>query len=260
MLTLISLLFSAPCKNRWQAFWWFVGIRYAGRKSELLLKLAWAGRAIVIPTESIQTLVAGLELFTPKNPWAHWCPAQDPRRVIDLGGNIGLASLYFATRFPTAQIVAVEMMPENAAKIKRLASLNGLNIEVINVAVGANEGTASVRLNQSHTRHSLEVLRSAGPDDRFGFMEKTVTVPITRLGSLIGQLGWPSVDLLKVDIEGAEKLLLDDIDGWSGLASNVLMEIHHNVKAREAEAVMTRHSFKKIGQDDNGRIELWFSK
>ncbi len=50
----------------------------------------------------------------------------EPRRVIDLGANIGLVSLYFALRFPDAQIVAVEMMPENAAAIKRLASLNRL--------------------------------------------------------------------------------------------------------------------------------------
>jgi FkbM family methyltransferase len=260
MLTIIRLLFSVPCKNRLQVLWWFLGSRYAGRKSELLLKLSWAGREIVIPTEAIQTLVVGLELFTPANPWARWRPAQDPRRVIDLGGNIGLASLYFAARFPAAQIVAVEMMPENAARIKRLADLNRLNIEVVNVAVGANEGTASVRLNQSHTRHSLEVLRSANAEDRFGFTDQTATVPITRLGSLVKRLGWPSVDLLKVDIEGAEKLLLDDVDGWSGLASNVLMEIHHNVDAKQAEAIMINHSFKKIGQDDNHRVELWFSK
>ncbi len=116
-----------------------------------------------------------------------------------------------------------------------------------------------MRLNQSPTRHSLEALQSENLD-RLGFTEKTVDVPITRLGNLINDLGWKSVDLLKVDIEGAEKLLLDDIDGWSGLASNVLMEIHHNVDPREAEAVMTRHSFKKIGHDNFHRTELWFSK
>jgi FkbM family methyltransferase len=239
--------------------WWFLGFRYTGRKSELLLKLTWDGRDIAIPVRDIQTLVSALTLFTPENPWERWHPAQAPQRVIDLGGNIGLVSLYFSLRFPDAQVVAVEMMPENAAAIKRLAGLNRLNIEVVNVAVGAAEGTASVRLNQSHTRHSLEALQSDNLD-RFGFKDETVTVPITRLGSLIGSLGWTSVDLLKVDIEGAEKLLLDDIDGWSDMVSNVLMEIHHNVDAREAEAIMTTHSFSKTGHDNLHRTELWFSK
>jgi FkbM family methyltransferase len=259
MLTIIKLLLLVSCKNRREVLWWFLGFRYAGRKSELLLKLAWDGRDVVIPVQEIQTLVAGLMLFTPENPWERWCPARDPGRVIDLGANVGLVSLYFALRFPDAQIVAVEMMPENAAAIKRLANLNRLNIEVVNVAVGATEGTASVRLNQSHTRHSLEALQSDGPD-RFGFKDQTVTVPITRLGSLVRELGWTSVDLLKVDIEGAEKLLLDDIDSWSGLVSNALMEIHHNMDAREAEAIMAKHSFKKTGHDNFHRTELWFSK
>jgi FkbM family methyltransferase len=259
MLTIIKCLFSVPCKNRQQVLQWFIGIRYAKRKSELLLKLAREGRDIIIPANDIQTLMAGLTLFTPANPWEHWHPAQDPKRVIDLGGNIGLASLYFALRFPTAKIIAVEMMPENAAAIKRLANLNQLNIETVNIAVGATEGTASVRLNQSHTRHSLETLQSDHAD-RLGFTDQTVTVPITRLGNLIGDLGWRSVDLLKVDIEGAEALLLDDIDGWSGLVSNVLLEIHHNVNAREAEALMIKHSFKRNGHDNINRTELWFSK
>jgi len=259
MPTIIKLLLLVHCKNRLEVLWWFLGFRYAGRKSELLLKLAWDGRDIVIPVQDIQTLVAGLTLFTPENPWERWRPARDPRRVIDLGANVGLVSLYFALRFPDAQIVAAEMMPENAAAIKRLTDLNRLNIEIANIAVGATEGTASVRLNESHSRHSLETLQSANLG-RLGFTEKTATVPITRLGNLISDLGWTSADLLKVDIEGAEKLLLEDIDGWSGLASNVLMEIHHNVDAREAEAVMTRHSFKKIGHDNFHRTELWFSK
>jgi FkbM family methyltransferase len=259
MLTIIKLVLLVSCKNRRQVLWWFLGRRYAGQKSELLLKLAWDGHDIIIPVGDIQTLVAGLVLFTPENPWERWRPAQDPGHVIDLGGNIGLVTLYFALRFPNAQIAAVEMMPENATAIKRLAELNRLNIKVINVAVGATEGTASVRLNQSHTRHSLEALQSDGLD-RFGFKDETITVPVTRLGLLIGSLGWKSVDLLKVDIEGAEKLLLDDIDGWSGLVNNVLMEIHHNVDAREAEDIMIKHSFRKTGHDNIRRTELWFSK
>jgi FkbM family methyltransferase len=259
MLTVLKLLLLVSCQNRGQVLWWFLGFRFAGRKSELLLKLTWDGRDIVIPIQDIHTLVASLALFTPENPWERWRPAHEPRRVIDLGANVGLVSLYFALRFPDAQIVAVEMMPENAAAIKRLANLNQLNIEIENIAVGATEGTALVRLNQSHTRHSLETLQSENLD-HLGFTEKTVTVPITRLGNLISDLGWKSADLLKVDIEGAEKLLLDDIDGWSDSVSNVLLEIHHNVDAREAEAIMTSHSFKRLGHDQVNRTELWFSK
>ncbi len=65
MLTILKLLLLVSCKNRGQVLWWFLGFRFAGRKSELLLKLAWDGRDIVIPVQDIHTLVAGLMLFTP---------------------------------------------------------------------------------------------------------------------------------------------------------------------------------------------------
>ena len=67
------------------------------------------------------------------------------------------------------------------------------------------------------------------------------------------------MDLLKVDIEGAEQLLLDDIEGWGNLVSTVFLEVHHNVDAQKAEALMVAYSFSKIGQDLEGRTELWFS-
>jgi FkbM family methyltransferase len=259
MLLMVKALFAVSCENRLEALWWFFGRRYGRPGPELLLRLVWDGRSIVIPVADIQTLVAALGMFTAANPWARWQPAINPRRVIDLGGNIGLASLYFALRFPSAAIVAVEMMPENAAAIRRLADLNRVRIEVRNVAVGASDGQASVRLNRSPTRHGLEMVQS-GDAEAFGFTDQRVSVPICRLGTLVRDLAWPSVDLLKVDIEGAEQLLLDDIDGWSDRVSTVFLEIHHNVDPASAEAAMTEHAYKRVGQDDHRRNELWFSK
>jgi FkbM family methyltransferase len=200
-------------------------------------------------------------MFTRANPWERWKPFNEPERVIDLGANIGLSTLYFAARFPKAQITSVEMMPENAAIIVRSAALNGLDIRVVNVAIGANEGTASVLINKSHTRHSLaDLQKNVAENDRWGFTNKTITVPITRLGRLIQDLGWPSVDLMKVDIEGAEKLLLEDIADWAPRVKTVFVEIHHNVNAGDAESILIEQGYKKIGQDCIERTELWFSK
>jgi FkbM family methyltransferase len=233
--------------------------RFAGSRSEFILRLDGPNRSVLVPVRDIRTLMAGLALFGPDNPWDKWRPASDPKRVIDLGANIGLASLYFATRFPEAEVVAVDMMPENASAIRRLAEMNALNIEVAAMAIGAADGTATVQLNESPTRHRLALLES-GASEGMGFTDRTITVPISRLGALVGRLGWTSVDLLKVDIEGAEKLLLDDIEGWANLVGTVFLEIHHNVEPRDAESLMKAHSFRVIGGDDAKRTELWFSK
>src|SRR5580704_2990694 len=105
MLALIRALSEAPCRNRPEVLSWFIGRRFAGRRAELLLRLELQGREYGIPVGDIQTLVAGLRLFSPANPWERWRPDARPQRVIDLGANLGLASLYFAARFPHSQIV-----------------------------------------------------------------------------------------------------------------------------------------------------------
>jgi len=263
MFAIVKALTAAPCRNRLEALGWFLNHRFFDKRSELMLQLVASGRRCTVPVDDIQTLVESLRLFTPGNPWEKWTPAEAPMRVIDLGGNMGLSSLYFSVRFPKARIVTVEMMPENAAAIKRLVALNGLSVEVHNIAVGSTDGLATVQLNTSHSRHRLALLKgheSAEACADMGFTEKTSSVAVSRLDTLIGKLGWPSVDLMKVDIEGSEQLLLDDIEGWAPLVRTVFVEIHHNVDPGKAEATMTAHSFRKIGQDLRDRTELWFSK
>jgi FkbM family methyltransferase len=263
MLALVRALFAAPCRNRMKTMGWFLGHRFNKDTSELMLRLSARGHTYTIPVSDIQILLAGLKLFTAANPWERWAPAEDPHTVIDLGGNLGLSSLYFASRFPAAKIVAVEMMPENASAIRRLATLNGVTIEVANIAVGSSDGIATIQLNESHSRHRLAQLKGHESRDlgqEFGFIDRTSTVPISRLGTLITRLDWKTVDLLKVDIEGAEQLLLNDIKGWADSVSTVFLEVHHNVDPREAEALMIAHSFNKVGQDTEDRTELWFSK
>jgi FkbM family methyltransferase len=260
---MIKALRAAPCRNRIEALGWFLGQRFFDDSSELLLKLEIGSRICTIPVEDIQILMAGLALFTPANPWERWRPEEEPHTVIDLGGNLGLSSLYFAVRFPQAKIVSVEMMHENAAAIKRLTELNHVGVDIANIAVGATDGIATVQLNQSHSRHRLSLLRAEESKEigaSLGFTNWTSTVPVSRLGSLIDKLGWPSVDLLKIDIEGAEQLLLDDIEGWAGFVKTVFLEVHHNVDARFAEERMLAHAFRKIGEDSKGRRELWFTK
>jgi FkbM family methyltransferase len=65
--------------------------------------------------------------------------------MIDAGANIGFSSVYLACRWGATRIVAVEPDPENAELLRRNLAQNGVEAEVIEAAVGAEDGEASFR-------------------------------------------------------------------------------------------------------------------
>src|SRR5262245_14694415 len=65
-----------------------------------------------------------------------------PGRLIDLGANIGLTSLWFAHRYGCSTVIAVEPSPENARIARLNLERNNIKAEVIEAAVGTQDGTA----------------------------------------------------------------------------------------------------------------------
>ena len=120
--------------------------------------------------------------------------------VIDVGAHHGFFSLGCGSL--GAHVYAVEPNPINVAVIRRNLALHpDYHIELLAVAVGSNDGTASFNFGKTSTTGALH---QAGRD-----WKRTVTdieVPVISLSSLIGgtQIGGPSVKLLKCDCEGGE--------------------------------------------------------
>jgi FkbM family methyltransferase len=108
-----------------------------------------------------------------------------PKRILDLGANIGASVLFFQRRWPDARVVAVEASPHLAALLTR--NVAGLNVEVRHAAVAAQAGT--VRFAASDESWAGSVGGDGG-----------VVVPAVTLDEL---LEIPA-DLVKVDVEGAE--------------------------------------------------------
>jgi FkbM family methyltransferase len=67
-----------------------------------------------------------------------------PRRILDLGANVGLFGTYAAGRWPGAQIDAFEPDPANAAVHRRVIAANDLSAKwrLVEAAAGANHGEA----------------------------------------------------------------------------------------------------------------------
>jgi FkbM family methyltransferase len=172
--------------------------------------------------------------------------------IIDGGAHIGLASLFFARRYPGATIHAFEADPAIAALLASNTSALGLrNVQVhaqalwtstngVAFATTADDsGHVTVRTPAPPAQPSPSSLLSS--PRRHG---AATIVPSVRLRDLLEQ---ETVDLLKLDIEGAEFAVLRDCDGALRRVRNILIEVHRfrdsDGHLGELLAVLERNGF-----------------
>lgn len=163
-----------------------------------------------------------------KNKW-HTIDLGNPATIVDLGSNNGYSGLYFKDRFPNASLFLVDLLQANTLSGSMLLEANGFEGTHINIAVSGSDGLLDVDLHPAHSRNRLSSLLDEEQKLKFGFSDKRIKVSSRRLSSLIADLNIERINLLKVDIEGAEQYLIEDIDDWAALVDSVLLEIHHNI-------------------------------
>jgi len=76
--------------------------------------------------------------------------------------------------------------------------------------------------------HSLKMTDSG---KREGEEMKTHLLPVHRLSTIVKKLGHERIDLLKMDIEGAEYEVIEDIINSSIPISQILIEFHHRFES-----------------------------
>jgi FkbM family methyltransferase len=111
--------------------------------------------------------------------------------MVDVGANLGLYAVAAAKR--GARVVAVEPDPANVRHIRRMAWLNRVDVSIVEALAGAEIGTAPIALRGSPVSGSIDMY--LGPTTRYG------VAPVVTLDALLKD---ERVDLLKIDVEGAE--------------------------------------------------------
>jgi len=152
--------------------------------------------------------------------------------IIDCGANIGFTVLYFKKiLYPQARIYAFEPNPYACTMLKKNISLNGLkDVFVFNVALSNTEGEIPFFLSDN-----LGSLRASVRADRGGAHE--LKVKTIRLSDFIEKLG-EQIDLVKVDVEGAENQILDDLYGRPkclAQLNQIILEYHHKLNGEKGQ-------------------------
>lgn len=173
--------------------------------------------------------------------------------VIDLGANIGLASLYFAGHYPRARVLAVEPNPPTyailAANLKSLVEAG--RARTLRAAVWGSEKrlVAADRAKADEAHYSAFATSEA---DEAHDGETMQGFPITRI---IADSGFERVDLLKVDIEGAEVELFKGDLGWLKQVGALAIEFHDDSRAAmRFDEVMRAYGFRVY--DEGGHTVL----
>jgi FkbM family methyltransferase len=133
--------------------------------------------------------------------------------ILDCGAHIGLGSLFFARRHPQARITAFEADPRISAMLARNMDSFGLgNVTVAPKAVWTDDGGVAFTCSGDDSGHVADAAGGQG-----------TAVPSVRLRDVIAA---QRVDLLKLDIEGAEFAVLEDCAPALGNVERLIAEIH----------------------------------
>lgn len=159
--------------------------------------------------------------------------ADNPKTVLDIGGNIGGFTVWATERWPGCKITAFEPHPDNCTLFRLNTEHCDVNLEpyavtrdggVIQLAVGNNPGEHSVKINAPAT-HSL-----------------TVTA--------IEACMIPSHEFVKLDCEGCEPEICMELDFTKTKA--VAIEYHSEADLKSIRQTMAERGFTENLQKTTG--------
>jgi FkbM family methyltransferase len=169
---------------------------------------------------------------------------KSPKLIIDAGAYTGYSVLWFRDKYPDAQIVAIEPEESNF----RVLEKNTRNYEKISrIKAGLWHRKASLKIRQEHIPKYGQMTDEAPSSEGNGLRAIT-------LDEILGQSGHDRIDILKIDIEGAEKeLFSENYESWLGKVDVLIIELHERKK--EGCTKSFREAIKNYSWDEFRRGE-----
>jgi FkbM family methyltransferase len=135
--------------------------------------------------------------------------------IIDAGANIGLSAIFFANRFPSARIIAIE--PETSNYDLLLQNIKQYpNILPVLGGISNYDGQFEITdANADHWNFTLKNSQDSNGDGNFYSVE-----------TIMNKFNLATVDFIKIDIEGGEEKLFESNYNWLKNVKCLSIELH----------------------------------
>lgn len=162
----------------------------------------------------------------------------NPETIIDAGANVGLAAIYFANKYPTAKIYSIEPEGANFQTLKINVSPYK-NITPIQAALWNTDGEINLTNpglgSWGFITEENDENKRATKNFTADFFQK---VPSFTMDTILANNNLQQVDILKIDIEGAEKEVFENSTSWISKIETVIVETHDYLKPGTHQSYM----------------------
>lgn len=174
-----------------------------------------------------------------------------PRLIVDAGANVGMATLYFAHKYPEAQVVAIEPEYSNYEMLRR--NCGGLpNVTTIQGALWPVNCPLEIEDKTTEAWTFRITDHSSGSGN--------TVVPAVTITDILERVQAKRIDLLKLDIEGSElQLFSNGGEQWIDRVQAIAIELHDRIRpgcARAFYSVLTAKEFVQEVRGENVFVKI----
>lgn len=153
--------------------------------------------------------------------------------IIDMGAHIGMATAYFSSHCPQATIYCIEADNSNYALLTK-----NLQPEITRGTVIAEHAAISNRNEVVYLQKSARSYNSQLADTITNYPVKGM-----RMERFLQEHHITHIDIIKIDIEGAESFLFHDDVEWLAITDTIIVEIHSEDNLELFKQAVTPYGF-----------------